>query len=402
MQIRLTGNKLILILLLLFPISTLLQGFGIFNNLNRIIIFLMMGGLLVSFFLDSFTILSCIYMIGGLVLSCLAIYLTKGAPYYINTYIFFPFWIIFFSYLIQNYRELMKGMCERLKLLRGIVYVWEAIVVVSLFFSRCYVEEWGDRYFQSFSNSPHRFAGTCLEILAYVSILFILDRRKKDLLLFILPVIGLFVCGARTYLAIGILFVLAFYYIMCQNKKLFYITIIPVLVGIAGLILITPIGTKMVYTLKGNGYYGYWATLTNGRSMFWVDDIKGFWQLPFGKKLIGNGANYIYDLNIAGTAGRMLWAHNDFINLLCSNGILGLLLYLAVFFYFTSHFKVKNTKFAKFPLFAFYVICGFNAFFNMLYTYTSAVLVVPFIFFVLYTLPQEYLENEYAERKMGE
>lgn len=396
MQIRFTPNKLILLLMIVFPITTLYQGLPIFENVNRLIVFLLMALMLISFFVDSIRTIDIFYLIIGALLSIICIVYT-GRPYYINCFVFFPFWVIFLIFISKNYENMMAEAAKDIPMLKGVIIVWEITVFISFFFSRCYVEEWGDRYFQSFSNAPHRFASTCVVIMAYVFILFLVTQRYINLLYMILPFVGLFIGGARTYLAMGIVFIIAMYYIACPKKSLFYITLIPILLLLGVIMVFTPIGTKMINTLNGEGYYGYWATLTNGRSIFWVEDLVGFFNLSTIKKLVGNGANFVYDLNENGTAGRKLWAHNDFINILCTNGFLGLILYFITFFNFVKR-QMKHVGFRKFiPMFAFYFICMFNAFFNMLYSYTSAVIGIPFVLYALYTLPILMEKKKYKE-----
>lgn len=386
MLIKFTPNKLILILMIVFPVTTIYQGLPILDNVNRLIVFFLMGLMILSFFVDSIRTIDIFYLIAGAILSFICIVYT-GKPYYINSLIYFPFWIIFLIYSAQNFEIIMEETVKDLSLLKGVIYFWEVTVFISFFFSRCYVKIWGDRYFQSFSNSPHRFASTCVVIMAYVFMLFLVTSQYKYLLHIVLPFIGLFVGGARTYLALGIVFILAMYYIACRKKVVFWSSIGPIILLMCVVILITPIGTKMVNTLKGEGYYGYWATLTNGRSIFWVEDLQGFFSLSTFRKLVGNGANFVYDLNEKGMAGRKLWAHNDFINILCTNGYLGLVLYFVTFFSFIKRQMKKSAVHKFIPMAAFYFICMFNAFFNMLYTYTSAVIGIPFFLYALYTLP---------------
>lgn len=386
MLIKFTPNKLILILMIVFPITTIYQGLPMLENVNRLIVFFLMGFMILSFFVDSIRTIDIFYLIVGAILSFICIVYT-GKPYYINCFVFFPFWIIFLIYSAKNYDNMMDEAVKDIALLKGVIYVWEITVFISFFFSRCYVEEWGDRYFQSFSNAPHRFASTCVVIMAYVFILFLITQKYTSLLHMVLPFIGLFVGGARTYLAMGIVFILTMYYIVCPKKVVFWSSIVPLLLLLWVIIMFTPIGTKMSSTLSGEGYYGYWATLTNGRSIFWVEDLEGFFNLSTIRKLVGNGANFVYDLNENGTAGRKLWAHNDFINILCTNGYLGLVLYFVTFFGFVKR-QMKQVGSSKFiPMAAFYFICMFNAFFNMLYSYTSAVVGIPFVLYALYTLP---------------
>jgi hypothetical protein len=210
--------------------------------------------------------------------------------------------------------------------------------------------------------------------------------------------------GTRTYLVIGMMFMVAVYYLSCKDKKVFYFSIIPIMILGLVIIMLSPSGAKFTETFEGDGYFGYWATLTNGRSIFWVEDLQGYWSLPFWKKLVGNGANFVYELNYYGTIAAKIWAHNDVINLLCTNGFLGVVLYFLTFFGFIFRNSEVKRRENFIPLFIFYFTLGFNAMFNMLYTYISAVIAIPFMFFGLYTLPNniDYFREHVNQRFLGE
>ena len=157
-------------------------------------------------------------------------------------------------------------------------------------------------------------------------------------------------------------------------------------------ILLTPIGTKFTIGFEGEGYYGFWATLTSGRSILWSEDLAAYWDLDIIRKLVGNGANFVYQVSMNGVFQRPLYAHNDYINLLCSNGLLGMIVYFWALYNFVNRAKEGQKK-AFIPLMGFYTIIYFNAFFNMLYTYPNAVVAVPFIYYSLCGAQQKLSEE---------
>ncbi|WP_026524233.1 hypothetical protein [Butyrivibrio sp. MB2005] len=403
MLIKFTLNKILLFSLLAFPITTLYQGLPGLDPLNRLWALGILALMFCGFLLEPIRFIDVFYLISGILLILICIIIT-GHPHNTTPITSFVFWFVFMCYIANNYRDLMRELAENFGMLKGVTLFWEISVFVSFFFSRSYIRNWGGVYFLSFSNALHRFAMTCFAIMAYVTILFIMTNKKSYLLWYIIPIVSMLLTGTRTYLVIGMVFVVAVYYISCKDKRTFYITILPLMVIAVALVLISPSGAKIIKSFQGEGYFGYWATLSNGRSIFWLEDLRGYWSLPIWKKFVGNGVNFIYLLNYYGTIAAMIWAHNDVINLLCTNGLLGVILYFVVFFSFVHRNKENNAKNTFVPLFVFYFTLGFNAMFNMLYTYTAAVTAIPFMYFGLYTLPNnmEYFRRHVNQRYLGE
>lgn len=387
-------NKLILFCILLFPTSTILQGISIFGWINKGLIGIIIAVLISSFFVDRITISTLIILIITIPLSVLAIVYTRAIPYNINTILYLPFWIIYFLYMKAHYGQLMNLLVDNIPWLKWNVICWNFIVLVSMFIPSSYGSNWGSVYFTSFSNGEHRFASSCLFAFAMFWILVQLTREKKYYIYGILPLVGILLCGARTYLGGALLYLIAVYYIFWKNKKNFYISLIPLLTILGILIIVSPIGRKIITTFQGNGYWGYWATLTSGRSMFWVVDLQAFFKLSWWHRMVGNGLNYVFDVNWEAGHGK-IWAHNDFINLLLSNGWSGAFLYLYTFLSHTHGLLKRKYKVPWVLLGVFYGIWLFNGFFNMVYTYTCTVLATPFILYSLCHLPQrESLDRE--------
>ena len=176
---------------------------------------------------------------------------------------------------------------------------------------------------------------------------------------------------------------------MCKNKKNFYISIIPIIMFLAFLVSLTPMGEKFIITNQ-NGYLGYIGTITNGRSIFWKYDLEVFLKLPLLNKLIGNGFNFIYDINEVAINAR-IWAHNDYINMLINFGLIGLTTYIYVFYKF-SKMCLKSLKLPKILVWGYYLIYFVNAMFNMVYVYTCSTLTIPFM---LYTFVYKNKNNSY-------
>ena len=81
-------------------------------------------------------------------------------------------------------------------------------------------------YGLSITGDSFRLAPTCLMIVTLVLGLYCLTKSKKYLFYTIIPMYGFLMCGSRTYLGIGLLVVLAFWYIYCEKKRYFYFLLI--------------------------------------------------------------------------------------------------------------------------------------------------------------------------------
>ena len=374
-----------------FPVATVLQGISVFDSINRVIMFGLILFLIIGLFSNPIGYREFAVLVSGTAMAVIAIILT-GKPMYFNPMIYYPFWILFFVVMARDYKEFIALLTEEEALLRKALIVWEVVVFVSIFFSRSYSYEWNDKYFTSFAGSAHRFASSCLAMMAFVAVLYINTLNKRYIIHFLAINMGMFFCGARTYLVIGFVYVICLFYVSLKKKRIFYYSILPIIgIGIL-VILLTPIGTKFTIGFEGEGYYGFWATLTSGRSILWSEDLAAYWDLDIIRKLVGNGANFVYQVSMNGVFQRPLYAHNDYINLLCSNGLLGMIVYFWALYNFVNRAKEGQKK-AFIPLMGFYTIIYFNAFFNMLYTYPNAVVAVPFIYYSLCGAQQKLSEE---------
>ena len=363
-------NSLLLKLIVIFPLSTILQGVPILTNLNRFLMFFILI-LIVSKIVIKLTKKDLFIIFMTLFLNIFAVIFTnKKISLNINVYFYFIFWVFFLIYIKNNYIELKKYVFNNLSFLNKIVKIWALIVIISIFFKTSYNES---NFFSPFGCGEHRFASSCLIMSSYI---YFLSNgfSKKYIFIISVPVIGILMSGARTYLVIYFVFLINFVYKKISNRLLFYFMIIPFIFISVLAIMASPVGNKMISTAT-NGYYGLLATVTSGRSMFWVYDLQGFNSLNFFNKLIGNGFDYVYYINMT-KINLKIWAHNDFINVLLNFGIIGLYVYFTVLY---DYLKILKARMTKMQYVSFLFIWFFNAFFNMVYTYVIAILALPFI-----------------------
>ena len=166
-----------------------------------------------------------------------------------------------------------------------------------------------------------------------------------------------------------------------------------VIISLVAAILIFPktsMYEKFITTFN-NQYAGdVFAGLSNGRTVFWAADLKSFIDdYSFAEKILGRGFSWIKDVNYSIT-GHRLWAHNDFINLLLSVGIFGLIVYFIVLIGFFR--KIKNKKLLVFVL-TFVFAC---ALLNGFYLYFPLVASVVFIIHYQYIFPSCFWSEQAA------
>lgn len=377
MRKKIDINAVIFNLIVLFSITMIIQGIPIFDSINKLaisilLILLTIKNIKIKINKKTFII----FFITGL-LYIFSIYFTEGKIENINMLFYFGLWVLFFRYLHDNYEVFTNLIKKREKFIVSIIKIWNLIIFISFFFSFSYTYTWGDGYyFKSFADGEHRLASSCIFIASLVWCVVQNSNNKKMLIYIILPIVSIYLSGARTYLGVILIFIGVIYYIMCSKKIYFFITILPIGIALIALIQFTPMADKITTTTQ-EGYYGLLASITSGRSIFWVADINAYNELPIINKLVGNGYNFVYDVNEIAIGSR-IYAHNDIINIMLNYGLIGVIIYLYVFLNF-SNLILKKYKLHGIKVWGYYTIWFFNAMFNMVYVYICAMFALPFI-----------------------
>lgn len=379
MKIKL--NEILFYILILFPITTILQGISVFGGINKLLIAIF---IIILFFSLIKTKMKTSHMIVILVSTLsyiISLLLNKyNTVYNFNEYFYYLMWIYYLVFLANNYYKIIEFTKEKIRVISVINIIWSVLVLVSMVIPSCYVTAWGgDKYFMSFASGEHRFASTCLFEFCLIFLSWIITKKKYNLFLIIIPIIGIFMSGARTYLGVILILFLVLYYTKYKKSKIFIPSMIVLICALIWLITMTPMMNKMSHTLEGSEKGNNMSALTSSRSDFWRVDLESFKKEDVINKVFGNGINYVYVINGQNGFGY-IWAHNDYINILLSFGYIGLIMYILAYLFFINSLKKDVKKFEKIIL---TVVCGFNAFFNMLYTYTCSTLAIPFILYAL-------------------
>lgn len=366
----------------LLPIATLFQGFPAFSLVNKLLIAISVVLLFFSFFYLKMKMEVWFQLLAAIGLTAIGMCFTQEALINSNMPVYFPFFVLLLTLASEQANLLRATLRENVRWYRNICIIWCLLVVLSIPLSISYDK---DGYFTSFTGNSFRTDPAALLILTYL-ILLVRNNACHRSLSFILSLVPLY-CGlmgsSRTYFLVILLSYFIFLRCLIRDNRTFVFSLATAFAVIVPVIFVSNIGQRMVNSLSdaSEGYYGFWATLTSGRSRFWAHDIQRFFELPFLNQLIGAGFNRVFFFNAE--LGTFIWAHNDFLNVVITNGYIGLVSYLiAVYSLFKMYKKNKSTYKTSFFVLMI-LIWAFNAFFNMVYTYTCATIALAILPLIL-------------------
>lgn len=355
----------------LFPIYTVYINGGIGNK----ILFSLTAFLLIRYIIGT-GISKWFFMNTVLVL---AIYLfslsqTEFPIANSNMLFYYPFFFEYSLLMISRKRVFEEWVVNHKRYVDTVLIVWTCIVGISIFIPSCYyTKEAGALYFGSFARTIFRLGPAAVFIQALSLVGMSYYKNKKYILYMIVPLYCYFMGSSRAYLVVGIaLFTIAWYWYGAK-KSVFYLTLIP-MIAVGGLLILkSSMGSKIAYTLNDNLYGDFWFRITSSRSLLWERDLNAYNAQNAINRLFGAGIEFC-------TKVSGLWAHNDFIEILCSYGLVG------VFHYLYTSIKVVGlsnpTRNKRQPILMkmmLYIAWLFNAFFNMHFTYFCCVLAFPLI-----------------------
>lgn len=351
----------------LFPIFTVLRNEGVQNKILLVALVAVHLLILCKNKVKKNTVMVFIISLGVYVYT---LFQTTFPLENINTLFYFLITILYMRLCSDFQDGIDTWLYQNEKYVRGIIIIWTCIVGVS-FFSPIsyYVKEGGVRYFGSFVGTIFRLGPTAMFIQILILVSMSYYDRKNDIYFMILPIACFLLGSSRTYLVIGVcLFVIAWYWYGVRTSN-FWLTIIPIAMISLSFIMQTPLGMKILYTLDDSNYGDFWYRVTSSRSLFWAKDIEA-WQLEsMANKLFGSGIEFTM-------IQTGLWAHNDFIELLCSVGIVGVTVYVMIMLQMIGS-NLKGCAAPKIVVFSIVLTWLFNAFFNMHYTYFCSMLSYP-------------------------
>lgn len=369
-RMRLTLTEIYLALICLFPIPTMLTDGGIVNKL----MFALLIGLQLAMLFDRRVRGRTVAVFLVLIINYVYVLVNTDFPLQNkNLAIYFPFYLVYTYFMCDNSSSVMAWFDKRKKYVSAIVVIWTALVGVSVILpSSYYVKEGGAQYFGSFVRSIFRLGPSAVFIQVLAILMQIKHQNKKAIWFHLLPMYSYFMGSSRSYLVVGVCLLLVAWYFHCTSKQKFYLSLIPM--AVVGMILVgaTAMGEKIMHTLDEDQYGDFWFRVTSSRSEIWEYTLY-IWQTRsrWSSKLLGADLNFGYIV-----VGH--WAHNDFIEILGSFGLVGIAQYLiSILVLFKPQKRKKRMPFIIGLLLL--IAWLFNAFFNMHYVYFCAMLSYPLL-----------------------
>lgn len=373
MTMRVTLLDLYLGVICLFPIATMLKDGGVLNKLLFALLLVLHICIFFSGPIKKRTLLCLILLIFNYIFMLCS---TKFPLGNYNLLAYFPFFLLYTYFMCDNRERVIRWFSRNRRFVSAIMMVWSVLAGISVFVPGCYqVREGGRLYFGSFCKDIFRLGPSAVFIQILTILSLALHGKKRGIGYMILPMYCYLMGSSRTYLVIGFLLLVIAWYMVCSKKAVFWGTILPLSLLMLLLVTISAMGDKIAYTLDDTQYGDFWFRITSSRSRLWTQYLKAWMDVPIQNKLFGNDLEFTYDV-------AQRWAHNDFIELLCSFGILGLLQYLYAvrLLYKRSYGGVRMPFFVRMCV---WLVWLFNAFFNMHYVYFCTMLSYPFLLFAM-------------------
>lgn len=393
---RLTFTQMSLYFIMLFPITTLLQGY--ISVINKA---LFAATLIVMFIAIMYKANRATLVAGAITVAMhfLPAIRTSYPLYNTNDIFYFAFWIML-VFFVSNKKEVIDSLIEKSKnYIVGVITVWTILIAVAMVMPSSYPYSY--LYFKPYGLSGFRSGPTALFILTLILVSIVYFKNKRYIFFSVFPMFVLFMGSSRTYFGVGILLFAIIWYVVCDKTDKFFITAVPI--AIVGIIFyqVAGISDKVTETTTWSSdmYFDYWATLTNGRSIFWEADLDAFANTSLIRKLFGNSFNYVYNVNNS-AIGALIWAHNDFIQVLLTFGLFGVAFYIYSYVHLCRNVLFKNkTKIPILVFLLFFFVWLVNAFFNMFYTYFCSCISYPFIAFALNRYFSEKGDGQFFKTK---
>lgn len=369
MSIKLRSIKpveIIGFLILMFTISTLFQGVIPFS-LNRVIISMIFIVIISTNipYLKKKTVLLYGYIF---VLFIFNVSISTETGLAIKDLIYFGTTLCILDYFSPNkIDELSEEFNNDYLAIKNVLYVVYFVTIMSLFIPANYNSAWGDgTYFIGFARDTHVMASSSCLLMALFLFIYSKERYSNFRAIILISILFIiFETGARTYIvpACIILYLYVKGNLKSQRKRLVIFAL--AIVGVTYIFLRSGMYEKFIWSSVASNQYASsnLVSSTGGRSAFWLIDIKEYLRINPIFQLIGRGFDYVYQVNYK-YYHMHIWAHNDFIDLLLSTGIIGTIFYIRKWITFTSCIK----RAGKLMYIGYIIYILFPMFFNGMFT----------------------------------
>lgn len=361
-------NDLIIIFTAFFSISTITQQLVPFS-LNRFIgLFLML--ILILDLIKQMNRNKVLCWLGIAAVFFISLMLCKASKDNLENYIYWITTLLLMHKLTlkNSINDLIKAFDKQRNKIKVILYVYICINILCMLSPGCYeaYAGWGNSgYFKAYASSPHTLASASCLFLGIACVYIVYFGMNWGIALGVLvSMFSVFQSGARIFLVPVVCMVIICALILFRNRSYRYLFYTIGAFGFLLLFINTGMLEKFQAVLNNNGNGDKLASFTNARSVIWSIDLNSFMKAGIFKKLFGHGFDFVYAINEL-YYGDPIWAHNDFIQILLSAGIIGLIIYLTMIGGVIKSAKCKNML-IKIMLSVYIIL---PAFWNGLYIY---------------------------------
>lgn len=290
----------------------------------------------------------------------------------------------------ENYVYLSSFIFRRKKILLCEVIIIEFVELLYLITGKGFVSRWDGSYFSGNYDTPHPFAYYMILIILIIAYLYNTYKNYFVNFLLVIPITLILLTGARTPTIGGLAIAAIIYYKYIPKKLMLTITALISLFLLFGNkeVLINklsfiPLVQKFMTTSSTN-------SLLNGRDKFWSFVLDSFMGSNLHNQILGHGIYYSKVINFY-NYGMLIWAHNDFLDITTSFGILGLLICIYCWIRYFLYLGNKNGFFSL-GLAGIYFLLSFT---NGTINYTHFFLT----YFYLLILKESINKNTYVNKK---
>lgn len=201
--------------------------------------------------------------------------------------------------------------------------------------------------------------------------------RAFSLISLMIIYLGMFLSGGRKYIVIPVIFL----YVLLMSKsnkngKKYLVLNTLLVVGILALLYLLIMKIPFLYDSIGYRFDSFFAffedeQLADGSTIARSKMIEAGWEAWFEKPIIGHGFDSFKYYNATSVTGNFYYSHNNFIELLYNQGIVGFLSYYSFYIYlFVCALRAKGKSMYKGFVFGMVVLWLFFELFGISYTTT--------------------------------
>ncbi|MBE5881054.1 MAG: hypothetical protein E7289_01900 [Lachnospiraceae bacterium] len=386
-------NDIIIILTTFFAVSTITQRVFPFS-VNRIVGIVLLMCLVADMVFHANRKKIVWWMLVA-VLFGVSVLVSEDLKYNLESYIYWMTTLFLLHKLTRASASemLLEAFAKNRFIVKLLLWLYTACNTLFLFIPECYESYWGwggRGYFQGYASTPHTLASaSCLFITLACLYLLLQGLDVVVLIGLLVSLLSVFQSGARVFLISAVCIVLVASYILFRNIQ--YRLAFWCVGGAAFVVMFLKSGMMDKFTaVISNKTTDVLAAFTNARSTIWAIDLREFGKASLIQKIIGHGFDYVPKINQM-YYGDPIWAHNDFVQLLLSVGVLGLAIYLLSIADVVA--KMKCSSF--FVKFFFVIYIMLPAFMNGLYIYQHLVYSVFYLWLIagLYSRRDIYLRT---------